>query len=182
MAKLICLLFLFQTLLWGRMELCDQELKVVDRAPHAFSFLVCASGFIDIEVSLYDGENLLPAPSIDQVKSGYLRYITTNPRIKQSQLGHVKDTPQYKLRIKDGVDTSTFLNKKDAYALTKEAYKKGIETGNFKFLADGSAKIKYDFGKDIGLSKNGNPLTQVTIQYSVKKNQMHGHPSGPEYR
>lgn len=92
------------------------------------------------------------------------------PKInKQKQAGHIKGTPQYNNRVKQGKVTSSWDEGKDPDQLTTEAWKKGN-------AVQGRPEMKeYDFGQRIGTSSKGNPLTKVRVSID-SRGEIHGHP------
>lgn len=93
-----------------------------------------------------------------------------SPKInQQKQAGHIKDTPQYNNRIKQGKVTSSWDTGNNPDELTIEAWKKGTPV-------PGRPQMKeYDFGRQVGTSSNGNPLTKVRVSQDGG-GEIHGHP------
>jgi hypothetical protein len=95
------------------------------------------------------------------------------PISSQKQAGHVKGTPQYKNRVKQGKPTSYFHDIKSAELLTREAWQKGTSL-------PGRPNVReYDFGHPIGIGPKGGMQTKVRVHQDAK-GRIHGHPSGPE--
>ena len=88
----------------------------------------------------------------------------------QKQDGHVKDTPQYKNRIKGGKSTSAFRSRKMADKLTRDTWDTGTPQ------PDGS-RIK-DYGRPIAEGPNGGTQTKVRVTQDAS-GQIHGTPWGP---
>jgi hypothetical protein len=92
---------------------------------------------------------------------------------KQKQASHVKGTPQYNNRVKQGKKTSYFDDAEQAERLTREAWEKGTPT-----RPDGKVR-EFDFGRRAGTGPNGGEQTRVKTHMD-DKGMVHGHPSGPE--
>ncbi len=92
---------------------------------------------------------------------------------KQKQAGHVKGTPQYNNRVKQGKSTSYFDDAEQAERATREAWEKGTPT-----RPDGKAR-EFDFGRRVGTGPNGGGQTRVKTHMD-DNGMIHGHPSGPE--
>jgi hypothetical protein len=91
----------------------------------------------------------------------------------QKQAGHVKGTPQYNNRIKQGKPTSAFDDAKTAEQLTQEAWEKGTPVPGRPNVRD------FDFHRSIGTGPNGGTQTKVRVHMDEKK-RIHGHPTGQE--
>ena len=88
---------------------------------------------------------------------------------QQKQAGHIKGTPQYNNRVKQGKVTSSWDPGSNPDDLTIEAWKKGTPV-------PGRPQMKeYDFGRQVGTSSNGNPLTKVRVSRD-DGGEIHGHP------
>jgi hypothetical protein len=94
-------------------------------------------------------------------------------RFSQQQQGHVRGTPQYELRIKQGKPTSYFLSQNDANRYTYDAWYKGRPVGGDPYVRE------LDFGRPIGIGGFGGRQTRVTARMDAN-GHVHGHPSGPE--
>ncbi|MDQ4032634.1 MAG: hypothetical protein M3332_10355 [Actinomycetota bacterium] len=92
---------------------------------------------------------------------------------KQKQAGHVKGTPQYNNRVKQGKKTSHFDDAEQADRLTREAWEKGTPT-----RPDGKVR-EFDFGRRVGTGPNGGEQTKVKTHMD-DNGMIHGHPTGPE--
>lgn len=92
---------------------------------------------------------------------------------KQKQAGHVKGTPQYNNRVKQGKKTSYFDDAGQAEKLTREAWDKGAPVRH-----DGKVR-EFDFGRRVGTGPNGGQQTRVKVHMD-DNGMIHGHPSGPE--
>lgn len=91
----------------------------------------------------------------------------------QKQAGHIKGTPQYNNRVKQGKPTSAFDNAKDAEKYTQEAWEKGSPVPGKPQARD------YDFGHPVGTGPNGGSQTKVRVHMD-SQGRIHGHPAGPE--
>jgi WXG100 family type VII secretion target len=91
----------------------------------------------------------------------------------QKQAGHVKGTPQYTNRVKQGKPTSAFEDAQSATQLTQEAWQKGSPVAGRPNVRD------HDFGRPIGSGPRGGSQSRVRVHQDAK-GQIHGHPVGPE--
>ncbi len=92
---------------------------------------------------------------------------------RQKQAGHVKGTPQYNNRIKQGTSTSYFDNWQDAERYTQEAWEKGTAVPGREGVRD------YDFGRPVGTGSKGGSQGRVRVHMD-SRGGIHGHPVGPE--
>jgi hypothetical protein len=92
---------------------------------------------------------------------------------RQKQSSHVKGTPEYKNRVKQGKPTSAFDNWEDAEKYTQEAWEKG------KPVPGQPNKRDYDFGHPVGTGPNGGTQSIVRV-HQDQAGRIHGHPKGPE--
>lgn len=98
-----------------------------------------------------------------------------SPRLSpQKQAGHVKGSPQYDNRIKQGKPTSAFDDMQSAEQLTLEAWQRGTPVPGRTNVRD------YDFGHPVGIGPNGGVQTKVRV-HKDRPGRIHGHPVGPEY-
>ena len=92
----------------------------------------------------------------------------------QKQAGHIRGTPQYKNRIKQGKPTSAFRDAAEAEAFTQEAWAKGTPVPGRPGVKD------YDFAPtEVGTGPGGGAQTKVRVHMD-KAGRIHGHPAGPE--
>jgi hypothetical protein len=94
------------------------------------------------------------------------------PIARQKQDGHVKGTPQYKQRVKQGKPTSTWDDSSEADRLTREAWRKGVTAPGRPGVRD------YDAGRRIGTDPQGRPQTRIRVSQD-ERGRIHGWPSGP---
>lgn len=92
---------------------------------------------------------------------------------KQKQAGHIKGTPQYNNRIKQGKPTSAFNDAESANQLTKIAWEKG------KPVPGRPGVREFDFKQPIGTGPKGGTQSKVRVHQDAN-GSIHGHPSGPE--
>lgn len=96
------------------------------------------------------------------------------PRINpQQQAGHVKGTPQYLNRVKQGKPTSAFDDAATAEQLVQEAWQKGTPVPGRPNVRD------FDFQRPVGTGPNGGAQQRVRV-HQKPNGDIHGHPSGPE--
>lgn len=91
----------------------------------------------------------------------------------QKQAEHVKGTPQYQNRIRQGKPTSAFDNAQSAEQYTREAWQRGTSV-----LGRPNVR-EYDFGRQVGTGPKGGAQTRVRVHQDAR-GRIHGHPSGPE--
>jgi hypothetical protein len=94
-------------------------------------------------------------------------------RISQQQQGHIRGTPQYELRIKQGNRTSYFFTEREANMYTFEAWYKGTPVRGDPYIRE------FDFGRPVGVGGYGGAQTRVTVVMD-ETGHVHGYPSGPE--
>lgn len=111
---------------------------------------------------------------VNAVKKGIGNASKAIPKISpQKQAGHIKGTPQYNNRIKQGKATSAFDDAESAEKLVQEAWDKGQPVAGKPNVRD------YDFGIPIGTGPRGGKQQKVRVHLD-QKGEIHGHPSGPE--
>jgi hypothetical protein len=110
-----------------------------------------------------------PKPSQQVTKQATKKTTDEGPPInRQKQAGHIKDTPQYKNRVKSGKYTSSFDDPAAADQLTSEAWAKGSPV-------EGHPESReFDFNRKVGTGPNGEPQTKVRVSMD-KKGSIHGH-------
>jgi RHS repeat-associated protein len=92
----------------------------------------------------------------------------------QKQAGHVRGTPQYKNRVKQGKSTSAFHGQASGEKATRIAAERGKPI-------PGRPNVKeHEFGVGVGTGPTGGTQTRVRVHTSPKTGEIHGHPSGPE--
>jgi hypothetical protein len=100
---------------------------------------------------------------------------TSPPIARQKQDGHVKGTPQYRQRLRQGKPTSTWDDPGEADPLTREAWKKGTPVPGRPHVRD------YDVGRRVGSDPQGQPQTKIRVSEDAH-GRIHGWPSGPPGR
>jgi len=89
-------------------------------------------------------------------RSGQSGRQENGPKINdQKQDGHVKDTPQFKNRVKQGKPTSSFDSREQADHLTKDTYKTG------KPVPGRPNQVVKDYGTPVGTGPNGGTQSQI---------------------
>ena len=94
------------------------------------------------------------------------------PIARQKQDGHIKGTPQYKQRLKQGKPTSTWDDPNEADSLTREAWRNGTQVPGRPRVRD------YDAGRRIGTDPQGRPQTRIRVSQDGS-GRIHGWPVGP---
>jgi len=94
------------------------------------------------------------------------------PIARQKQDGHVKGTPQYRQRVRQGKPTSTWDDPSEADPLTRAAWRRGTAVPGRPGVRD------YDAGRRIGTDPQGRPQTRIRVSQD-ERGRIHGWPSGP---
>ena len=92
---------------------------------------------------------------------------------EQKQAGHIEGTPQHTNRVNQGRPTSTFQNKKQANALTRDTHATGRRV-------PGRTGVKQkEYGHPVGRGPRGGTQSAVRVHEDAD-GKIHGHPCGPE--
>jgi hypothetical protein len=98
--------------------------------------------------------------------------IPTDPPIaRQAQDDHIKGTPQYQKRLKQGTPTSTWDDPTEADPLTRTAWREGTAVRGRSRVRD------WDAGRRIGADPEGGSLTHIQVSRD-KQGRIYGWPAG----
>jgi hypothetical protein len=93
------------------------------------------------------------------------------PIARKQQDGHIKGTPQYRERLKQGKPTSRWDDPAEADPLTREAWRNGT-------AVRGRPRVReWDAGRRIGADPDGGSLTHIRVSRD-KQGRIYGWPAG----